>query len=285
MPRSLEPLETLYEIEREGVPLPLPAELEAVYGPFGFALHPGRPAVIGNFVSSLDGVAALAAPGQQDGGPINDPNPHDRMVMGLLRAVADAVVVGAGTHREANPRHIWTAPYIDPAFAPAYQALRARLGKAQPPLNVIVTARGELDLDRRVFRSGEVPVLIVTTSHGSRRLDELGLPRSVQVAVSHDPGRLSARSIVDAVVRTQPTDLILVEGGPHLFGSFLEEGLLDELFLTLSPLVAGRDGKDSRPGFVAGQIFAPARPLWPSLTGVKRGGSHLFLRYAFQREG
>ncbi len=68
-------------------------------------------------------------------------------------------------------------------------------------------------------------------------------------------------------------------------GDFLAEGSLDELFLTLSPQVAGRDGTVERPGFVAGKRFAPERPLWGTLAGVKRGGSHLFLRYAFAAAG
>jgi riboflavin biosynthesis pyrimidine reductase len=278
---DLEPLETLYEADQGGEDLPLPPGLTALYGPLRFPPHPGRPHVVGNFVSSLDGVTSLATPGYEGGGPISGRNPHDRMVMGLLRAVADVVVVGAGTQRVADPRHLWTAEYIDPARAEPYRALRARLGSYQPPLNVIVTARGAIDPGRRLFRSGEVPVLIATTAAGSRRLLELGLPSSVQVQVSTGPGRLSPRSIVDTVGKVHPSDVVLVEGGPHLLGDFLTEGLLDELFLTLAPQVAGRDGAVARPGLVAGRIFAPEHPLWATLVGVKRGGSHLFLRYGF----
>lgn len=282
---DLEPLETLYEADREGEDLPLPSGLRALYGPLRFPPHPGRPYVIGNFVTSLDGVAALEEPGFEGGGPISGRDPHDRMVMGLLRAVADAVVVGAGTQRAASPRHLWTAEYIDPAFADTWRALRIHLGKLQPPLNVIVTARAEIDPGRRVFRSGEVPVLIATTAAGSRRLLEVGLPSFIQVQVSAGPDRLSPRSIVDAVGKVHPSDVVLVEGGPHLLGDFLAEGLLDELFLTLAPQVAGRDGAVARPGLVAGRIFAPEQPLWAKLVGVKRGGSHLFLRYAFRAAG
>ncbi|HMB02143.1 MAG TPA: dihydrofolate reductase family protein [Isosphaeraceae bacterium] len=279
---DLEPLEMLYEWDRGGEALPLPPGLSALYGPLRFAPHPDRSYVVGNFVTSLDGVAALEEPGYAGGGPISGHNPHDRMVMGLLRAVADAVVVGAGTQRAASPHHLWTAEYIDPALADSYQALRARLGRPRPPLNVVVTARGEFDPGRRLFRSGEVPVLIVTTASGSRRIQELGMTPSIQVAVADGFDRLSARSIVDAVGRTHSSEVILVEGGPHLLGDFFAEGLLDELFLTLSPQVVGRNGAAARPGLVAGRIFAPEHPLWATLVGVKRGGSHLFLRYAFR---
>jgi riboflavin biosynthesis pyrimidine reductase len=152
-------------------------------------------------------------------------------------------------------------------------------------LNVIVTGRGEIDPGRRLFRSGKIPVLVATTAAGSRRLLELGLPQSVQIAPVGGPGPLGARSIVDAVVKVHPSEVVLVEGGPHLLGDFLAEGLLDELFLTLAPQVAGRDGAVARPGLVAGRIFAPEQPLWAKLVSVRRGGSHLFLRYAFRTAG
>jgi len=78
------------------------------------------------------------------------------------------------------------------------------------------------------------------------------------------------------------SDVILVEGGPQLIGDFLADQRLDELFLTLAPQIAGRDGSVERPGLVAGKIFAPEKPLWCRLLGIKRGGSHLFLRYVFE---
>ena len=78
--------------------------------------------------------------------------------------------------------------------------------------------------------------------------------------------------------------VILVEGGPQLIGDFFAERCLDELFLTLAPQVAGRDDTSERPGLVAGKRFAPEHPIWGTLVGVKRGGSHLFLRYAFGAE-
>jgi riboflavin biosynthesis pyrimidine reductase len=162
-----------------------------------------------------------------------------------------------------------------------YQTLRTTLGKPQPPLNVIVTARGEVSLDLPVFRSGAVPVLIVTATDGMQRLRARDLPPWVQTAVGHRSGALSAGAILDVVRRVRESDVILVEGGPRLMGDFFAERRLDEQFLTLAPQIAGRDGAIKRPGLVAGKSFAPEHPLWGTLTGVKRGGNHLFLRYAF----
>lgn len=278
----LTPLETLYDAAA-GENVMLPPELTALYGRLEFPSHSsrgGRPYVITNFVSSLDGVVSLGVPGQAAGGPISGFKQHDRMVMGLLRAAAGVVVVGAGSLRPV-PDHVWTAQYIYPALADAYQTMRNASGKSGPPLNVIVTASGELDPNLRVFQSGEVPVLIVTNAQGCRRIRERGMPQSVEVVAVQGGDRLSARSILTAVKRVSSCDLMLVEGGPHLLGDFFAEACLDEQFLTLAPQVAGRDGFSERPGFVAGRTFAPEHPLWGTLISVKRGGNHLFLRYAF----
>jgi riboflavin biosynthesis pyrimidine reductase len=276
---ALTPLELLFDVER-GRDLPLPPDLLALFGRLQFPLHPGPPYIIGNFVTTLDGVVALNEPGHASGGDISGFNQHDQMVMGLLRAIADAVIVGAGTLRSV-PQHRWTAQYIYLPLTDAYQQLRTSLGKPEPPLNVIVTAHGEVSLDLPVFQSGEVPVLLVTTAQGAERIRAQRLPPSMQLSSVKSAGSLSARAILEAVNRVRQCEVILVEGGPQLMGDFFAEQSLDELFLTLAPQIAGRDGTVERPGLVMGQRFAPEHPLWGTLISVKRGGSHLFLRYAF----
>jgi riboflavin biosynthesis pyrimidine reductase len=278
----LAPLESLFDAAR-GDDLPLPPDLSALYGPLRFPAWQGRPYVIGNFVTTLDGVASLSDPELPGGGPISGSNPHDRMVMGLLRSVADAVIVGAGTLRSV-PRHLWTAEYIFPALAGSYRALRAASGKNDPPLTVIVTARGGIDPELPVFRSGEVRTLVVTTPEGARSIRERGLSRTVGIEEVKSAGGIDARAILSAIGRDRPGKIFLVEGGPQLMGDFFAGKCLDELFLTLAPQVAGRDGTVERPGFVAGKRFAPERPLWGTLSGAKRGGNHLFLRYSFATE-
>jgi riboflavin biosynthesis pyrimidine reductase len=279
---ALTALEPLFDMERRGGgrDLSLPPDLSRLYGRLQFPPHPGRPFVIGNFVSTLDGVVSLGETDKAGGGEISGFNAHDRMVMGLLRAIADVVIVGAGTLR-ADPEHRWTAAYISPSLADAYQVLRTALGKSKPPLNVIVTANGTVNLGLPVFQSGEVAVLIATTTHGEVRIREQDLPPGVEVIAVQSDSSLSARDILEAVSQISHSDMILVEGGPHLMGDFFAEGSLDELFLTLAPQIAGRDANSERPGIVAGKRFAPEDPIWGTLIGVKRGGSHLFLRYAF----
>ena len=93
---SLTPLESLFDVER-AQDLPLPPELATLFGRLQFPPHLHRPYIIGNFVTTLDGVVSLGEPGYSGGGEISGSNQHDRMVMGLLRAIADAVIVGAST--------------------------------------------------------------------------------------------------------------------------------------------------------------------------------------------
>lgn len=284
MNSPLPPLERLFE-RTEGSLLPLPSELENLYGPLRFSLTPERPFLIGNFVTTLDGVVSLNVPGQDGGGPISGFNAHDHMVMGLLRGVADAVIVGAETWRAVSDDHRWTAPYIYPPLADAYQHLRVNLAREAPPLNVLVTARGEIDLHGSLFQAGDVPVCIITTQRGEQRLRAQSIPPGVRIVQVPETPHLDALAIVQAVCQVRPCSIILVEGGPRILGGFLAANLLDELFLTLAPQIAGRDVDNTRPGLVSGQLFAPEYPLWGTLVSVKRGDSHLFLRYTFQTQG
>ncbi|MBF6612471.1 MAG: dihydrofolate reductase family protein [Chloroflexi bacterium] len=287
------PFETLFDVS-EGLALPLPAELEDIYGSLRFPAPHGRPYVIGNLVTSLDGVVSLGIPGQASGKEISGFNMHDRLLMGILRAAADAVVSGAGTLR-ASPDHVLTPEHAFPSMEGAYRQLRATLGKARVPLNVVVSGSGDLAPDLSIL-GGEVPALVVTTEEGLRRITQPGklskqaMTEEVTVDAVESSGPLTARAILDAITRAGYDGLVLVEGGPHLMASFFAEGCLDEMFLTLSPQVVGRDSSwrpgghpanPERPGLVAGRSLAPERPAWGKLVGVRRAGSHLFLRYKF----
>lgn len=285
---DLLPLETLYE-DQAGESLPLPPELLALYGSLRLNRHLDRAHVIANLVSTLDGVVSLDIPGHSGGAEISGSSREDRMVMGLLRAVCDVVVVGAGTFR-AVPRHVWTAERIYRPLADAYQQLRTSLGKHGPPLNVFVTGSGNLDLQAPVFTGGEVPVLVVTTPRGAERLASQPASPAVDIVVPpglpEDAEAVGARAMLQAL-RTRPLDLVpsrglvLLEGGPHLLGAFWAERCLNELFLTLAPQVAGRTDVVRRLSLAEGHLFSPDHALWGTLLSVKRRGSHLFLRYAF----
>src|SRR5262245_54661564 len=286
MPRRtfprLAPLEVLLESKR-GRLVPLPPRLARLYGRLRMPPARSRPYVYTNFAATIDGVVSLNVPGHKSGSDISGWSAEDRMVMGILRAAADAVVVGSGTF-EVDRRHLWTAEDIFPRFAKDYRALRARLGKNGPPLNAVVSGSGNLDLTLPLFASGAVPALVVTTAEGEAKLRKQRVPASVRIRAVGTKGRtISARAVLAAVLRASPGKSILVEGGPTLIAAFYAEGLMDEQFLTRSPQIAGRNVPDDRISLVMGKTFAPQRPLWGALADLRRGESHLFLRYTFTR--
>jgi len=279
-PSVLSPLETLFETKR-GKVLPLPPNLARLYGCLRMPLPRSHPHVFSNFVTSLDGVVSLNTKGHASGGDISGFSAQDRMVMGLLRAIADVVIIGSGT-LSADRRHVWTAAAIFPELANEYLQLREGLGKRGAPLNVIVSGSGGIDLRLPVFASGEVQALIVTTRAGAKRLRKQRAPDSVEIhAMGRRAGAIPASAILDDVCRVSSGKLVLVEGGPRLLGDFYAKRLIDEQFLTLAPQIAGRDVGDRRLSLVMGKAFAPRDPLWGTLIDARRGGSHLFLRYAF----
>jgi riboflavin biosynthesis pyrimidine reductase len=147
---------------------------------------------------------------------------------------------------------------------------------------VIVSASGRIDLSLRVFQGGEVNVLILTTAAGAERIEEQSLPSRVRVQICPGEDSILAADVLEATLAASAEGIVLVEGGPSLMGDFFAERLLDDLFLTLAPQIAGRDGSD-RPGLVAGGTFAPEDPRWGTLVSTRRAASHLFLRYRFER--
>lgn len=276
----LAPLTTLFE-SRRGQLLPLPPRLARLYGALRIPQPRSHPYVFSNFVSTLDGVVSLNVKNHASGGDISGFSAQDRMVMGLLRAIADVVIIGAGT-LEADRRHVWTAAAIFPQLANEYRQLSTALRKAATPLIVIVSGSGKIDLGLPMFAAGTLPVLIVTTTAGMKLLCRQSVPDSVEIrATRRSASGIPARAILDEVSRLSAGRRILVEGGPRLLGDFYAQRLVDEQFLTLAPQIAGRDASDDRLSLVMGKKFAPHDARWGSLTDVRRGSSHLFLRYSF----
>ena len=145
----------------------MPTALAARYdGELALPLPTARTLVVANFVSTLDGVVALDAAGKSGGGEISGFFEPDRLVMALLRSLADVVLVGAGTVRAA-PTHRWTAAHVHPASSRLTAEWRERLGLAPQPTTIVVTRGGELPADHPGLSDPAIPVVVLTTP-GSR---------------------------------------------------------------------------------------------------------------------
>jgi riboflavin biosynthesis pyrimidine reductase len=163
---ALEPFEVLYEAELPAYKLP--ADLHHLYGRLGFP----TPALSSNFVASMDGVVTLGSE-PSAGSIISGKYPADRFLMGLLRACADAVVIGAGTLR-ATPGHLWTPAHVYPDLATEFTSLRSALGRATEPQLVVITAKGNIDASHPALVKG---ALVMTTDDGAKVVERI-LPSS-----------------------------------------------------------------------------------------------------------
>ncbi|MEV7324074.1 pyrimidine reductase family protein [Streptomyces sp. NPDC093970] len=178
-----------------------------------------------NMVSTLDGAA------QHDGRSQPISSAADMRVFGVLRALADVVVVGAETVRQEGYR---------PARARAeFAAARSAAGQGAAPAVAVVTASLDLDFSLPLFSSPLVPTLVLTGAGAAPGRVAAAERAGARVVVAGDGAGVDPARAVDALAGLGHTRL-LTEGGPRLLGQFIAAGVLDELCLTMSPtLTAG----------------------------------------------
>jgi len=220
-----------------------------------------RPRVMLNMVSTADGRATLGG----RSGPIS--GPADRELFHALRAPVDAVLVGAGTIRAERYGRLIPDP--------ARRALRLERGLPEEPLACIVTGSLGLDTDTPLLAEPAARVLLLTPSEA-----ELGPTgaRLDYVRAAREGALDLAGALVELAMR-HGVESLLCEGGPALAGELLAAGLVDELFLSVSPKLAGGDPPGGpAPRIVSGAELEPAAEL--ELRGVLESDSHLFLRYS-----
>jgi riboflavin biosynthesis pyrimidine reductase len=264
-------LQLLYE--PESLPrFELPESLAELYGgTLGFE----EPRLFANFVASADGVVAIPSLPMSNK-LIAAGSSADRFVMGLLRACSDVVVIGSGTLL-ASGRGLWTAEQAFPDAAEGFAELRRRLGRPSEPEAAVLSASGSVDPEHPAFARGGI---VLTTDEGAAFLAGK-LPAGQVLPLGPGPF-LDAAAAIERL-RERGHRLILSEGGPRVMASLLAAGLVDELFLTVSPLLAGRLSGDERLALVEGADLVEGGPPELRLLGIRREGEHLFLRYELGR--
>ncbi len=196
--------------------------------------------------------------------------------MGLLRARADAVIVGDVTLK-IEPDHIWTHQYICPSET-AFDALRSGFGLAASPLQTFLSLEGEFDPSLPVFARADLKIVIFTTARGRDRARNLeGVAARVDLPeVGTD--RVDLQRVMQVLHHDYSVKTLLCEGGPRVYGSFVAQKLIDEEFLALSPVVIGQNTERSRPGLIEGVAFTPETAPRSIPISLKRAGDYLFLR-------
>jgi riboflavin biosynthesis pyrimidine reductase len=215
-----------------------------------------RPWVLMNMIASLDGGTAVQGRSGALGGPA------DKAVFQAIRAVADLVLVAAGTVR-AERYHAPAPP------APVVEARRAR-GQAPAPRLAIVSRRLELDESLPLFQPGQPrPIIVTTVDAPQERREDLAGRAEILTCGHSEVDLADALTILRA---RYSANVVLCEGGPSLNGALAELGLLDEVCLSVAPYAIGGDSR---------RIVHGAPPLLGAMTlaHVLEEDSYLFLRY------
>ncbi|HXT44927.1 MAG TPA: dihydrofolate reductase family protein [Pseudonocardiaceae bacterium] len=215
-----------------------------------------RPYVVLNMVATADGAAAVA----HHTAPIS--NAADRQLFHELRAHVDAVLVGAGTVR--------TERYGRLVRDPARRARRVARGLAPDPLAIVVSHRLSLTPDLPLLADEHSRVVVLTASDAeltgcAAQITYLRTERGGEVNLAVMLARLRAEYGVRSV---------LCEGGPNLNASLLPAGLIDELFLSIAPVLAGTTGSLS----IINRAPLP-HPVDLELRWLLESNAHLFARY------
>lgn len=274
----IDPFTVLFDEHVGGPSLPQPAR--ALFGGDWVPLQPsGRPYTFSNFVLSRDGRISFNEPGQSGGGEVSGFNAHDRWVMALLRSRADAVLVGDNTLR-TSPDHRWTAEYIYPEDSTLFDEVRASEGRMGHPIQVFLSLEGDLDPLSEVLQRADMAVIIATTTRGAERARGITAAGSFSVLALGDD-EVDLPKLVRVLQRDHGVTNLLLEGGPRVYGGFLAAGLVDDEFLTLSPVVIGGGTTTPRPGLVEGQAFLPDSYPTSVPLALRRSGDHLFLHSRF----
>jgi riboflavin biosynthesis pyrimidine reductase len=218
----------------------------------------GRTWLRANMVSSLDGAA------QHDGRSQPISSDTDMRIFGTLRGLADVVMVGAQTVRLEGYR---------PARArDAFAERRAAAGQDPAPAIAVVSASLDLDFSLPLFTEPLVPTLVLTGAAAPPDRIRTAEKAGAEVIVAGDgPGVEPARAVRALAARGLVR--LLTEGGPRLLGQFVAAGVLDELCLTVSPLLTAGDAQriTGGPGLEVPERFA--------LASVLEEAGYLFTRY------
>lgn len=215
-----------------------------------------RPLVLVNMVATVDGLITVGG----RSGPIGGPGDH--ALFHGLRTIVDAVLVGTGTLRVER--------YGRMVRDPARRARRAALGLAEDPIALLITHSGRLPWDAPLFAAPEQHVVVV--AQPGRVAVPDGLGARVEVVEIEAP---TPRAALQAVRERFGIRAVLCEGGPTLNRGLLADGVLDELFMTIGPLIAA---SEDTLRIVGGEPMPEPVPV--RLLSVSRCGDELYLRYA-----
>jgi riboflavin biosynthesis pyrimidine reductase len=205
-----------------------------------YAYPRGRSWLRGNMIASADGAATI------DGRAGGLGNSTDRELLGVMRALADVVIAGAGT--------VIVEGYGPARRRPEYQEMRAAARQPPAPTMAVVSNNLRLDFTTRYF-TDEARRPIVATCEAAPA-DRLRAAHEVADVIIAGSQVVEPRRLVEALAERGYYRL-LCEGGPTFLGAVAQSGALDELCLTIAPRLAGGPARR----ILDGPVIEPPTPL------------------------
>ena len=208
-----------------------------------------------NFIASADGRSGFHG----RSGALGDD--ADRAMFHGLREQVDAVLVGTRTAAVEGYGRILRRP--------ERRERRQAAGRTPEPLACLVSRSGMIPVEIPLFEEPEARVVVFTSAE-----PDLGGSRARVEVIELDRGQLTLTTVLRRLRSDFAVEVLLCEGGPMMFGSLLDEDLVDELFLTLAPKLTGGGGS---PTITSGPELAKLREL--ELDWVLERHGALYLRY------
>jgi 5-amino-6-(5-phosphoribosylamino)uracil reductase len=189
---------------------------------------------------------------------------HDRRLMDVLRERADAIIIGAGTVKHDG--HPMLIRYPD------LVAKRVARKRSPHPVNVVLSS--DLDLPLRPFFAGDQTHRIVFTTRRATAARVRKVSRVAEVVIL--PGKTPSPAHVVEELSKRGLRRLILEGGGEVHFAFLQAGLVDEWYVTLTPRLIGGE---TAPSFLDGEGFLKRDHIQLRLVSQRRVGNELFLRY------
>jgi riboflavin biosynthesis pyrimidine reductase len=256
----------------------LPEAWQRVYGTdWRVPASESGPHVFVNFATSRDGRISFSEPGHAGGGDVTNFNPPDQWLMGLIRARADAVMIGDNTLR-AETHWLGTPEFMFPHDGDAFRALRRHEKRSETALHIILSLSGDLPSEAAIFRDPNLHVIVATTSSGRDRARELASSRANVEVLDLGKDVVDPKRLIRMLYDDYGASSILCEGGSRVYGSLVAAGQVNEEFLTLCPIVIGSSpDRPARPSLIEGVAFSPGATPRTKLVSLRRVNDYLYL--------
>jgi len=203
--------------------------------------------------------------------PVDFTSREDKQFLFEQRSLADAVVIGNSTLKRDNVRL---------GISEDLRSARIKRGQTAAPLRVIVSREGRIELGLKIFQSEISPILIFSTKRMPREVRAALREKKVKLHLSAGD-TLDLREMLRILARDYKVGRIACEGGPTLFRSMLERGLIDELNLTITPYLFG--GADAPTLTGLSKEFLP-KSVHCFMKNMRIFGDECFLTYRIRRK-